>query len=138
MPGAALLLSPFTAFIVALSLVIQLVAVPYHQALAAPGFAETGTARIATELKATFGDAAALCVEVGRKGAPLSPAGHCDDQCPLCRFAAQSAALIAPELPAVPVRLDTACRTLGASPGPGVAPVCHAQQNRARAPPLAV
>jgi len=130
--------SPLTALIVALSLIIQLFAVPYHQASAAPGFAEPETARIAAELRATFGDAAALCVETDSKGAPLSPVGHCDDQCPLCRFAAQAAALIAPELPALPVRLDVACLRLGTTPEHGAVPACPAQQNRARAPPFVV
>ena len=36
-------------------------------------------------LKATFGDAAAFCVQVDDKRAPLHPSGHCDDQCPPCR-----------------------------------------------------
>jgi hypothetical protein len=130
--------STLIALIVALSLVTQLFAVPYHQALAAPGLAESETVRIAAELKVTFGDAAALCVEADSKGAPLSPAGHCDDQCPLCRSGAQAAALIAPELPALPVRLDAACRVLGAPPERGAVPACPAQRNRARAPPLAV
>jgi hypothetical protein len=137
-PGAASLLLPFTAFVVALSLIVQLVAVPYHQALAAPGFTDAGTARIAAELKATFGDAAALCVEVDGKGAPLPPAGHCDDQCPLCRFAAQASALVAPELPALPVRLDAASETLGAASEPGVLPFRLENRNRARGPPLTV
>jgi hypothetical protein len=132
------LLSPFTAFVVALSLIIQLVAVPYHQALAAPGSTDAGTARIAAELKATFGDAAALCVEVDGKGAPRPPAGHCDDQCPLCRFAAQGAALVAPELPALPVRLDTASETLGSTSKPSVFPFHLENRYRARGPPLTV
>jgi hypothetical protein len=138
MPGAAHRRSPLTALMVALSLIIQLFVVPYHQASAAPGFAEPETARIAAELRATFGDAAALCVETDSKGAPLPPAGHCDDQCPLCRFAAESAALIAPELPALPVRLVAACLRLGTAPERGAVPACPAQRNRARAPPLAV
>jgi hypothetical protein len=137
-PGAAPFRSPLIALVVVLSLIIQLFAVPYHQALAAPGLVESETARIAAELKATFGDAAALCVETDSKGAPPSPAGHCDDQCPLCRSGAQAAALIAPELPALPVRLDAACRVLGATPERGAVPACPVQQNRARAPPFAV
>jgi hypothetical protein len=136
--GAESFRSPLTAFIVVLSLLVQLVAIPYHQSLAAPDFAASETAAIAAELKATFGDAAYLCVQVDDKGAPLAPTGHCDDQCPLCRFGLQAAALVAPELPALPVRLDAACRSLGATPERGAVPVCPAQRNRARAPPLAV
>ena len=130
--------SPLIALVVAFSLIIQLVAAPFHQALAAPGSVESETARIAAELKATFGDAAALCVETDSKGAPPSPVGHCDDQCLLCRFGLQAEALVAPELPALPVRLDAACRVLGATPERGAVPACPPQRNRARAPPLAV
>ncbi len=137
-PGAAASRSPLTALIVAFSLLVQLIAIPYHQALAAPGIAESETAKIAAELKATFGDAAALCAEVDSKGAPLAPAGHCDDQCPLCRFAAQAATLVAPDAPALPERLDAACQTLGAACEPGVVPLRLENRNRARAPPLAV
>jgi hypothetical protein len=137
-PGGPSFGSPLIALVVALSLIIQLVAAPYHQALAAPGAVESETARIAAELKATFGDAATLCVETDSKGAPPSPVGHCDDQCSLCRFGLQPAALAAPELPALPVRLDAGCRVLGATPERGTVPACPAQRNRARAPPLAV
>jgi hypothetical protein len=137
-PGAPPFRSPLIGLLVALSLVIQLVAAPYHQALAAPGLADSETARIAAELKATFGDAATLCVETKSKGAPPSPVGHCDDQCSLCRFGLQAGALVAPELPALPVRLNAACRVLGATPERGAVPARPAQQNRARAPPLAV
>ena len=80
-------------------------------------------AAIAAELKATFGDAASLCAQSDDDGAPVSPAGDCDDHCPLCQFAAQAAALIAPDAPALPVRLDTAFRTLGAAPETGALPV---------------
>jgi hypothetical protein len=137
-PDAAASRSPLTALIVALSLLVQLIAVPYHQALAAPGIAESDTAQIAAGLKAAFGDAAALCVEVDGKGAPLAPAGHCDDQCPLCRFAAQAASLVTPGAPALPERLDRARQTLGAASEPGAVPFRLENLNRARAPPLAV
>jgi hypothetical protein len=130
--------SPLTALIVAFSLIVQLIAVPYHQALAAPGMAESETAQIAAELKATFGDAAALCVEVEDKGAPFPPAGHCDDQCPLCRFAAQAAALVEPDAPALPEQLDAGCQVLGAASERGDLPFRLENRNRARAPPLAV
>ncbi len=138
-PGGASFRSPLMALAVALSLIIQLLAIPYHHALSAPAFASpSDTAAIAAELKATFGDAAALCVHLDGKGAPLAPAGRCDDQCPLCRFAAQAAALIAPGAPALPARLDGASRALGAAPEPGAVPAPSTSRNRARAPPLAV
>ncbi|HME83228.1 MAG TPA: hypothetical protein VKG91_01430 [Roseiarcus sp.] len=137
-PGAASSRSALTALLVALSLLVQLIAIPYHQALAAPEFAQSETAKIAAELKATFGDAAALCVEVDGKGAPLAPAGHCDDQCPLCRFAAQAATLVAPDAPALLERLDAGRQALGAASDPGGLPFRLENCNRARAPPLTV
>jgi hypothetical protein len=121
-----------------LSLIVQLFAIPYHQALAAPGMTQPETARIAADLKARFGDAATLCVQIDDKGAPRSPDGHCDDQCPLCQFAAKAAALVAPEVPALPLRLDATRRIVGAEAEPGAVPARPAQRNRARAPPLSV
>jgi hypothetical protein len=133
----ASLRSPLTALVVALSLLVQLVAIPYHQALAAPLFAESDTARIAADLKATFGDAAALCVQVDDKGTPLAPAGDCGDQCPLCRFAAHAATLGAPDAPALPERFD-AERHFLRTPETGALHSLPRRQNRARAPPLTV
>ncbi len=137
-PGVASFRSPLAALAVALSLLIQLFAIPYHQALSAPAYASSDTAAVAAELKATFGDAASLCVQEDSKGQPGAPAGHCDDQCPLCRFAAQAAALIAPDAPALPLQLDGPAQTLGAAPAPGGVPAPPTSRNRARAPPLAV
>jgi hypothetical protein len=137
-PRVASSRSPLTALVVALSLIVQLLAVPYHQALAVgPGFAASGTDRIAAELKATFGDAAGLCVHAGDNGGG-APAGHCEDQCPLCQFAAQAAALIAPDVPGLPERRNGASKTLGAAPKTGAVPARETSRNRARAPPLAV
>jgi hypothetical protein len=137
-PGIAAFRSPRIAFVVALSLLVQLIAVSYHQALDAPAFPSSDTAAIAADLKATFGDAAALCVQVDDKGAPLAPAGRCDDQCPLCQFSAHVAALIVPDAASLPERLDAACQTIGAAPERGSIPVCLSNRIRARAPPLAV
>ncbi len=129
--------SPLASIVGALALLFQLVAVPYHQALSAPAGADV--ASVAAELKATFGEAATLCVQSDGKGAPAAPAGDCDDHCPLCQFGAQAATLIAPGGgPALPERLDAACRTLGAAPEAGAVPVVPAARTRARAPPFAV
>jgi hypothetical protein len=132
--------SPLTALIVAISLIAQLIAVPYHRAAAAPELARLETAAIAAELKATFGDAAALCAHVDDVGAPspLSPARHCDDQCQLCRFSAQTATLIAPDAPALPARLETDRQTIAAASDSAAFPACPTKRTRARAPPLAV
>ncbi len=112
--------------------------IPYHQALSAPAPAPSDPARIEAQLKAVFGDAAALCVQVDDKGSPTSPAGHCDDDCPLCRFAAEAAALVTPDLPALPARLDANCLSLGAAPEPGAVPSPPLNRQRARAPPFPV
>ena len=43
--------------------------------------------------------------------------GHCCDQCPLCRFAAQAVALVPPDLPALPDRLEGDAHAIRAPPG---------------------
>lgn len=137
--GVAAFRSPLTALVAAFALLFQLAVVPYHQALSAP-LAEPAAlqiASVAAELQATFGAAAALCVEADGKGAPLAPAGDCDDHCPLCHFAAQAGALVAPDAPALPDQRDLAALTLGAPPEAGDVPAARTHQNRARAPPFA-
>ena len=136
--GLASSRSPATALVMALSLLIQLFAVPYHQALSAPLVAASDTAAISAELKATFGDAATLCVQADGKGAPQVPGGCCDDHCPFCRFAAQAAALIAPDAPALHAPVRVGCETIGSASTPGAVPAPPISRNRARAPPLPV
>jgi hypothetical protein len=132
--------SPLTAFLVALSLIFQLFAAATPPALAAPAFAGADDAAIAAELKALFGDAAQLCVQVNDDKAPAkhAPSGHCCDQCPLCRFAAQVVAFVPPDLPALPERLDRDTHVIRAPPGDDVLPPYRVQPNPARAPPLSV
>ena len=132
--------SPLTAFVVALSLVVQLFAAATPPAFAAPAFAGADDAAIAAELKALFGDTAQLCVQVNDDKAPVqhNPAGHCCDQCPLCRFAAQAVAFVEPDLPALPGRLAGEARAIRAPPSRDVPPPYPGQPNPARAPPLAV
>ena len=129
--------SPLTAFVVALSLIVQLFAAP---AFAAPAFTGADDAATAAELKALFGDTAQLCVQVNDDKAPVhhNPAGHCCDQCPLCRFAAQAVAFVAPDLPALRGRLESEAHAIRAPPSRDVLPAYPAQPNPARAPPLAV
>lgn len=131
--------SPLTAVVATLALIVQLVALPYHQALSAPiaAPAAADVSAVAANLRATFGDAAALCVQTGDQGAPAAPAGDCDDHCPLCQLASHPA-LVAPNAPALPDRLDAASLTLGAAPETGALPFRPASRNRARAPPFAV
>ncbi len=122
----------------ALSLVFQLFAVPYHLALSAPVVVADDTTAIAAELKATFGDAVSLCVHADDKGGPHSPGGCCGDHCPFCRFAAQAAALIASDAPALLGSISIGCETIGSASTPGAVPAPATPQNRARAPPLPV
>ena len=139
-PGVAAFRSPVLALVAAFALLVQLAVAPYHQALSQPIAAASATdvAAVAAELHATFGEAAALCVEIDGRGAPLAPAGDCDDHCPLCHFAAQAGALVAPDVPALPTRLDEARVTLGAAPEAGAVLAFPTNQNRARAPPFAI
>ena len=132
--------SPWTAMLVALSLVVQLFAAATPPAMAAPAFAGADDAAIAAQLKALFGDTAQLCVQVNNDKAPVhhNPAGHCCDQCPLCRLAAQAVAFVAPELPALPERLDSDAHGIRAPPSQDDLPAYPLQPNPARAPPLSV
>jgi hypothetical protein len=132
--------SPLATFVVALSLIVQLFAAATPPAMAAPAFAGADDAAIAAELKALFGDTAQLCVQVNDDKAPAqhSPSGHCCDQCPLCRFAAQAVAFVAPDLPCLPGRLEGEAHAIRAPPARDILPAYPAQPNPARAPPLSV
>jgi hypothetical protein len=132
--------SRLPAFVVALSLIVQLFAAATPPALAAPAFAGADDAAIAAQLKALFGDTAQLCVQVNDDKAPAqhNPSGHCCDQCPLCRFAAQAVAFVAPDLPTLPGRLESEAHAIRAPPARDFLPSYPAQPNPARAPPLPV
>jgi len=132
--------SPLGAFLVTFSLIVQLFAAATPPAMAAPAFAGADDAAIAAQLKALFGDTAQLCVRVNDDKAPArhGPPGHCCDQCPLCRFAAQAVAFVSPDLPVLPGRLDSEAHAIRAPPVRDVLPPYPAQPNPARAPPLAV
>ncbi len=138
--GLRSLRSPLTALIVAFSLIVQLFAAATPPALAAPAFAGADEVTIAAELKAVFGSAAELCAHVNDHSLPgkHAPFGHCCDQCPLCRFAAQAVAFISPDAPALPERVNADSQAIRAGPDFLALFGCPAQSNRARAPPLAV
>ena len=131
--------SPLAPFVAALSLIFQLFAAATPPALATPAFAGADDAAIAAELKALFGDTAQLCVEVNDDKTPVqhNPSGHCCDQCPLCRFAAQAVAFVAPDGPALPQRPNDGRFTIDAAPDRGAVFAYPARTNLARAPPLA-
>lgn len=135
----ASLRSPLAAILVTLSLIVQLFAAATPPALAAPAFAGADDAAIAAELKALFGEAAGFCTRIDHQGAPTKhdPAGHCCDQCTLCRFAAQAVAFVPPDLPALLERLDSDAPAIRAQPE-SILPAYPIQPNPARAPPLPV
>jgi hypothetical protein len=137
-PDGAALRSPLTTFVALAALLFQLLVLPYHQALSAPAPTATDIAAVASELKATFGDAAALCVQSDGKDGSGAPMGDCDDHCPLCQFAAQAAALITPDAPALPALFRIASGVLGGGPASAAPPASPNAQHRARAPPFAV
>jgi hypothetical protein len=126
--------------LVALSLVVQLFAAATPPAMAAPAFAGADDAAIAAQLKALFGDTAQLCVQVNDDKGPAkhTPSGHCCDQCPLCRFAAQAVAFVSPDLPVLLGRIDSKAHAIRARPSHDIRPAYPAQPNPARAPPLAI
>lgn len=127
------------AALIALSLLVQLFAQAAPPAVAAPyGGADDTT--IAAELKAVFGDAAALCAHVNDPAAPAKQGcpGHCCDQCPLCRSLAQAAAYVTPDGPALPQRANGDAQAIRAGFQPLVLLPCPARSNRARAPPFDV
>ena len=130
--------SPLAASVVALSLIVQLFAAATPPAFAAPAFAGADDAAIAAELKALFGNAAELCVHVNDDKAPAKHSHHCCDQCPLCRFAAQTIAFVTPDLPALPGRLESEAHAIRAPPARDFLPAYPIQPNPARAPPLSV
>jgi hypothetical protein len=138
--GLASFRSALTAVAVALTLVVQLIAMPYQQALAGPDFPGSDSAAVAADLQATFGDAAYFCIHIEDKGtpAPHGPCNHCDDQCPLCRIAAEAATFLPPDAPTLPLRVSAGRAAARAAPDFGAFSACPAQRNRARAPPLAV
>jgi hypothetical protein len=93
-----------------LALVVQMLALTSHR-MAAPD----SVAGIAAELHATFGDIAVLCIQAddGKSPpAPGSPAGPCDDCCPLCQSTAAAHALVLPTLLGVPSRIEVVSVTL--------------------------
>jgi hypothetical protein len=132
--------SALTGFAVAFALLVQLMAMPYQQALAGPDFAGLDNAAVAAELQATFGDAAYLCVHIDDKSAPAphGPCNHCDDQCPLCRSVAEAATFLPPDVPTLAARLDAARHAVRSAPDFAAFSACPAQTNRARAPPFDV
>ena len=138
-PGAPVSRSPLTALLVAFSLIVQLFAAAAPPAAGAASYSGADDAAVAAELKALFGDAAALCVHDDGAGAPVKHApGHCCDQCPLCRPLSQAVAYVSPDAPALPERLNCDAQAIRASPGDDALPSHPAQPNPARAPPFDV
>jgi hypothetical protein len=135
--GLARVRSSAGALAVLLALIVQLLVVPNHQARLATAPAPSDFAAIAADLKATFGDAAALCVEADDKGGPGAPTHSCDDECPLCRLAGEAGMLV-PDAPEVPSRLIIISGTLSAAPEIAAFLAREGEPHQARAPPLTV
>jgi hypothetical protein len=138
-PGALVSRSPLTALLVAFSLIVQLFAAAAPPAVGAAPYSGADDAAVAAELKALFGDTAALCVHDDGAGGPVKHApGHCCDQCPLCRSLSQAVACVPPDAPALPKRANGDAHAIRAPPGNDALPSYPAQPNPARAPPLDV
>jgi hypothetical protein len=127
--------SSATTLIVALSLLLQFVLSPFHQALLAADATAPDAALVAADLKAIFGDTAAICVRTDDRRGPAAPAGDCGDHCVLCQFAAHAATLTATGGPVLPVRRGDAF-ALNFPPEIGTLPLLLTGQSRARAPPF--
>jgi hypothetical protein len=128
--------SRFARIIVAISLALQLVFAPTHNASAAA--TQPSHAAIVADFKAIFGDATALCAHSDDRNGPASPSGDCGDHCLFCRFAAQDFALIIPQDPGPPAPLaGLVDAVVGAREATAVR-VQPTRHNRARAPPSAV
>ena len=103
--------SRYSAIAMALAFVAQLLALPFHHPIA-----QSSKSVIVAQLRATFGEAAVLCIHGDDPGAPAAPldrSGHCEDECPLCQFGAQAAALVPPPTPVLPARMDIGSNSLG-------------------------
>ncbi len=121
-------------FFAAFALFAQLIAPPH----AASPYAGQDTAGVVATLKATFGGGAVLCAHADDKASTTSPErrrDRCDENCPLCGFAAQAVLFVAPA-PSLPERLDIGAASLTARAefgGRKPRPIGFAH---ARAPPL--
>jgi hypothetical protein len=131
----ARLRSPLPALFAALALGIQLLALPFHHPIAAPGSAEAA----AQQLRGLFGDGVVICAQVVDSSGPTVPKqAHCGDECPLCQLAGQVANLIVPPIGAA---LNPPARTaipLVARPESVDQKARLNPLAQARAPPLAV
>ena len=98
-------------------------------------------ARHGGDRRRTQGDlrvSASLCTQSDDNGAPASPVRDRDDHCPFCWFAAQSATLTAPVVPALPRPIRHLFLTLGAAPQRRPFQSARSKRSRARAPPAAI
>jgi hypothetical protein len=95
-------------------------------------------ARVAAELKATFGTAATLCIDSDDKGAPGAPEGHSHQDCPFCRFSVEAATLIGPDVPVLTTPLYFSFFSIAARADANAGPLASLSRPRARAPPFSV
>jgi len=91
--------------------------------------------QLAADMKATFGDAFQLCVNVGDDGsAPSAPVHHGDGDCPLCCVHA-GAVLTPPEAVALPARREAVAALTFVAKDFAPPPPARASPAQARAPP---
>ena len=88
--GLASFRSPLTAFVVALSLIVQLFAALRRLRSPRPPSLAPMTRRSPPSSRRSSATRRELCAHINDDSAPgkHAPCGHCCDQCPLCRFAA--------------------------------------------------
>jgi Protein of unknown function (DUF2946) len=121
--------------IVALAAVINLAFAPVLRA-AIMARAPSSVSEVAADLKATFGDAFELCVNLRDDGSTPAPSHQGDDGCcPLCCLHA-AAHLLAPEFKALPLRLAVRRVELPPSEDVALPPPSRASPSQPRAPPL--
>lgn len=119
---------------VALVAVVNLALAPIVHA-AASTHIQTSVSEVAAELKATFGDAFELCVNVSDDGSTPAPAHHVDGDCPLC-CPHGAANLIAPEPQPFPVRFAVRRAAPPPTADAALPPPSRASPSQPRAPPL--
>jgi len=109
--------APLVLLIAALALLAQWFVAPLREMRA-----NAPISQVAAELKATFGDAAVLCLQADADGSlpAHDPQNHCDDHCPLCQLHAGVMALWPPAqaLPAMRVEIVADIRGPPSTPIP--------------------
>jgi len=102
-----------------------------HAAAPSPASAE----QLAADLKATFGDAAQLCINIDDGSQPSAPAHHGDGDCPLCGAHA-GAFLAPPDAVGLPLRRESNTVVSFSATDFTPPPPARASPAQPRAPPV--